>query len=240
MSHGTRNDGRTPDQLRPLSFERGYLEFAEGSCLVSFGKTKVICTASVDDRVPPFLNGSGQGWVTAEYAMLPKSTLQRTSRDRNRSGRSQEISRLIGRSLRSVIDMKQLGERTIYIDCDVIQADGGTRTASISGAAIALYDALNFMKNASLLPSIPMNGMIAAVSVGLVEGEVLLDLDYSEDSVADVDFNVVKTEAGQFVEIQGSAEQGTFDSPVLTQFLDIAGKGIEEIVVEQKKVLGIS
>lgn len=240
MSNGTRNDGRTPDQLRPLSFERGYLEFAEGSCLVSFGKTKVICTASVDDRVPPFLTGSGQGWVTAEYAMLPKSTLQRTSRDRNRSGRSQEISRLIGRSLRSVIDMKQLGERTIYIDCDVIQADGGTRTASISGASIALYDALNFMKNANLIASIPMNGMIAAVSVGLVEGEVLLDLDYSEDSTADVDFNVVKTEAGQFVEIQGSAEQGTFDSPVLTQFLDLAGKGIEEIVVEQKKVLGIS
>jgi ribonuclease PH len=239
MSNGTRNDGRTLNQLRPLHFQRGFLEYAEGSCLVSFGKTKVICTASVEDKVPPFLHGSGQGWVTAEYAMLPKSTLQRTSRDRNRSGRAQEISRLIGRSLRSVIDMKKLGERTIYIDCDVIQADGGTRTASISGAAVALYDALNFMKNANLVESIPMTGMIAAVSVGLVEGEVMLDLDYSEDSNADVDFNVVKTEAGQFVEIQGSAEHGTFDTPVLTQFLELAGKGIEEIILEQKRVLDI-
>lgn len=237
MTNGTRNDRRTAAQLRPLSFQRKYLEFAEGSCLVSFGKTKVICTASIDDKVPPFLVGAGQGWITAEYAMLPKSTLRRTTRDSNRGGRSQEISRLIGRSLRSVVDLNQLGERTIYIDCDVIQADGGTRTASISGAAIALHDALKFMQNANLIKSFPMNGLIAAVSVGLVEGEVMLDLDYSEDSAADVDFNVVKTEAGQFVEIQGSAEHGTFDTSALTQFLEMAGKGIEEIVAEQKKTL---
>ncbi len=237
MTNGTRNDGRNPNQLRPVTLERNYLEFAEGSCLVSFGKTKVICTASIDEKVPPFLIGSEQGWVTAEYAMLPKSTIQRTSRDRNRSGRSQEISRLIGRSLRSVVDLTKLGERTIYIDCDVIQADGGTRTAAISGSAVALYDVFSFMRQINLIKENPMKGLIAAVSVGMVEGEVLLDLDYSEDSEADVDVNVVMTESGQFVEIQGSAEKGTFDADALNQFLKFAENGIGEIVQLQKDVL---
>lgn len=239
MTNGTRNDGRNPDQLRPVTLERNYLEFAEGSCLVSFGKTKVICTASIEEKVPPFLVGAEQGWITAEYAMLPKSTVQRTSRDRNRSGRSQEISRLIGRSLRSVVDLTKLGERTIYIDCDVIQADGGTRTAAISGSAVALYDAFSFMRQVNLIQEIPLNGLIAAVSVGMVEGEVLLDLDYSEDSEADVDFNVVMTESGQFVEIQGSAEKGTFDNKSLNLFLELAENGISEIVQLQKNVLAI-
>ena len=237
MSNGTRNDGRNPDELRPVEFQRNYMEFAEGSCLVSFGKTKVICTASIDDKVPPFLVGSNQGWITAEYAMLPKSTLQRTSRDRNRSGRSQEISRLIGRSLRSVVDLNLLGERTIYIDCDVLQADGGTRTAAISGGAVALQDAVAFLMNANLIDQNPMKELIAAVSIGLVEDEVLLDLDYSEDSNADVDLNLVKTAGGEFVEIQGSAEKGTFGSDTLHQFLDIAGTGIQNIIDMQKNVL---
>lgn len=239
QSNSNRSDGRLLNEMREIRFERGYLEFAEGSCLVSFGRSRIICSASIDDRVPSFLTGSGQGWITAEYSMLPKSTKQRTSRERARGGRSQEIQRLIGRSLRSVTDLAKLGERTIYIDCDVIQADGGTRTASISGAAVALYDALRFMRQHQLVDEIPMRELVAAVSVGLVDGTVLLDLDYSEDSSADVDFNVVKTESGLFVEIQGSAEHKTFDRKQLNQLLEIADDGIKQVARAQRAVLGL-
>ena len=231
--------GRMADQLRELSFERNFLEYAEGSCLVSFGKTRVLCTASIDDRVPPFIHGSGQGWLTAEYAMLPKSTRDRIPRDRNRGGRSQEIQRLIGRSLRCVMDLKKLGERTLYIDCDVLQADGGTRTASISGAAVALHDALTFLKANNLIKEWPLKEMIAAVSVGIVDGDPLLDLDYREDSGADVDLNVVKTASGKFVELQGTAEQEPFDSNQLQSLLQLADDGIQTILDHQKQVLGL-
>ncbi len=235
-----RTSGRKTNELREIHIQRKYLDFAEGSCLVSFGRTKVLCAASVDDRVPPFLVGSGQGWVTAEYNLLPKSTIQRVPRDRIRSGRTQEIQRLIGRSLRSVTNMSKLGERTIYIDCDVIQADGGTRTTSISGAAVALYDALHFLLKNELIKSWPLSGLISAVSVGMVDGEIFLDLDYNEDSNADVDFTVVKTETGQFVEIQGTAEHSTFNMNELQTMLHVADEGIEQILQIQKQVLGIS
>lgn len=234
-----RTKGRMHNQLRELTFERNFLEYAEGSCLVSFGKTRVLCTASIDDRVPPFIHGSGQGWLTAEYAMLPKSTRDRIPRERNRSGRSQEIQRLIGRSLRCVIDLDKLGERTLYIDCDVLQADGGTRTASISGAAVALHDALSFLKTHELIKQWPLKEMVAAVSVGLVDGEPLLDLDYREDSSADVDFNVVKTASGKFVEVQGTAEQEPFDAIQLQSLLQLADEGINTILAAQRKILDI-
>lgn len=233
----SRLEGRLLDEMREIRFERGYLDFAEGSCLVSFGRTRVICSASIDDRVPPFLSGSGQGWITAEYCMLPKSTKQRIPRERARSGRSQEIQRLIGRSLRSIIDLSKLGERTIYIDCDVVQADGGTRTASISGSMVALYDSLRFMQKHQLINEIPIRELVAAVSVGLVNGNICLDLDYSEDSIADVDFNVVETESGQFVEIQGSAEHKTFDRNQLNQLLEVADKGIKRVLQAQRDIL---
>ena len=235
----TRDDGRGFHEMREVAFHRHYLEFAEGSCLACFGRTRVLCAASLDDRVPPFLIGSGQGWITAEYAMLPKSSLQRISRDRSRNGRAMEIQRLIGRALRSVVDLSLLGERTIYIDCDVIQADGGTRTAAISGAIIALYDALDFMKKNGLLFRWPLKGLVSAVSVGLVEGVVCLDLNYNEDSMADVDFNVVKTDNGRFVEIQGSAEHDTFSAEELKILLDVADKGIGEIYRIQTQTLNV-
>ncbi|MDX9755127.1 MAG: ribonuclease PH [bacterium] len=235
----TRGDGRLYNQLRNLSMERNFLAFAEGSCLVSFGRTKVICTASIEDKVPSFLAGSKQGWITAEYGMLPKSTKERMNRDRGFNGRNQEIQRLIGRSLRCVTNLDKLGERTIYIDCDVIQADGGTRTASISGAMVALHDALSFLKTNNLISEWPIKEMAAAVSVGIVDGRVCLDLDYSEDSVADVDFNVVQTESGQYVELQGTAEHHTFSNPQLLDLLTVAGEGIQQIVGFQKSVLGI-
>ncbi len=234
-----RPSGRRLNEMREISFQRNYLDFAEGSCLACFGKTKVICAASIDDRVPPFLQNSGQGWVTAEYAMMPKSTKQRTRRDRGKNGRVHEIQRLIGRSLRSVTDLTKLGERTIYIDCDVVQADGGTRTVSISGAAVALHDALTFMKENELITEWPMKELIAAVSVGMAEGIICLDLDYSEDSIADVDFNVIKTESGKFVELQGTAEQETFDRDQLNRLLEMADAGIQNIIREQKAVLGV-
>lgn len=235
----TRGDSRLYNQLRDIRFERNYLDFAEGSCLVSYGRTRVLCTASIDDKVPSFLNGSGQGWITAEYAMLPKSTKERTPREKSRSGRSQEIQRLIGRSLRCIVDLTILGEKTIYIDCDVIQADGGTRTASITGAVVALYDALNFLKTNRLMQTWPMKELAAAVSVGIVDGKAYLDLDYSEDSIADVDFNVIKTESGQYVEIQGTAEHNSFSAMQLQDLLSVADEGIQKIVEMQKKVLGI-
>ncbi|HOJ59393.1 MAG TPA: ribonuclease PH [bacterium] len=232
-----RAEGRLDNQMRPIAFQRSYLDFAEGSCLVSFGRTKVICAASIDDQVPPFLIGSGQGWITAEYSMLPKSTRQRTPRDRAKSGRSHEIQRLIGRSLRGITDLTRLGERTIYIDCDVVQADGGTRSAAISGAALALHDALYFMKKNQIIQEWPLRELAAAVSVGLVEGRVCLDLDFSEDSMADVDFNVVKTESGKFIEIQGTAEHNTFDMDQLKQFLETAEEGIQRILQAQREAL---
>lgn len=237
LPNPTRSEGRSLNEMRDITFERGYLDFAEGSCLVSFGRTRVICSASIDDRVPPFLMGTGQGWVTAEYSMLPKSTRQRTPREKIRAGRSQEIQRLIGRSLRSVTALPLLGERTIYLDCDVIQADGGTRTASISGCAVALYDALQFMLKNRLIAEFPLRELVAAVSVGLVNNTICLDLDYSEDSIADVDLNVVKTESGRFVEIQGSAEHNTFDQEQLNHLLKVADEGIARIISAQRAIL---
>lgn len=234
-----RSNDRSLNQLRDISFERHYLDFAEGSCLVCFGRTKVLCSASVGDSVPPFLLGAGQGWLTAEYAMLPKSSHDRIARDRNRGGRAQEIQRLIGRSLRSIVNLEGIGERTIHIDCDVIQADGGTRTAAITGAAIALHDACSFMQSNGLVSAWPMKSLLAAVSIGLVDGQVCLDLDYREDSVADVDMNVVKTEAGQYVEIQGTAEQQDFSRDQLNHMLDIADQGMDELFRLQRKALGI-
>ena len=208
-----RVDGRTNDQPREIRITPSYLAFPEGSALIEVGETRVICTASVEDRVPPFLRGQGRGWVTAEYGMLPRSTLTRRAREREAGrvdGRTQEIQRLIGRSLRAVVEMKGLGERTVTIDCDVLQADGGTRTAAITGAYIALYQALAYMVKTGAIPSVPLNSAVAATSVGLVDGEAILDLCYDEDFRADVDFNVVMTGDGDFIEVQGTAEGNPF------------------------------
>jgi ribonuclease PH len=233
-----RRDGRQPDQLRPVSITRDYLRHPEGSVLVEFGDTKVICTASVEDRVPPFLKGKGQGWVTAEYGMLPRSTDTRTSRERTGpSGRSQEIQRLVGRSLRAVVEMAKLGERTIWVDCDVIQADGGTRTAAITGSLIAVADALGTLVKPGV-PSGPLlRDCVAAISVGIVGGQPLLDLNYGEDSTAEVDMNVVMTGAGAFVEVQGTAEQTPFPKERLDQMLALAAAGIARLVGLQRRAL---
>jgi ribonuclease PH len=226
-----RSDGRGAGELRPVKITRAYTR-APGSVLIEVGETKVLCTASIEERVPPFLKGSGKGWVTAEYSMLPASTQARSSREASRGkqgGRTMEIQRLIGRSLRAIIDTSKLGERTIWVDCDVIQADGGTRTASITGACVALRDALNVLLKKGQLRENPLKDMVAAVSVGLVEGEVLLDLAYNEDSQAEVDMNVVMTGSGKFVEIQGTAEGTPFDGDCLNSFLALAAKGIVEL-----------
>jgi ribonuclease PH len=230
-----RTDGRSNDELRPVEFVRGYLKHPEGSVLVSTGETKVICTASVEEGVPGWLNGSGRGWVTAEYGMLPRSTNERMGRYKI-SGRTQEIQRLIGRSLRAAVDMKNLGENTIKIDCDVIQADGGTRTASITGAFVALCDALDFMKDMDMIQEQSLLGNVAAVSVGLIKNEILLDLNYFEDSNADVDMNIVML-GEEFVEIQGTAEGATFKRGVMESMLDIASKGISKLIEYQNKSL---
>lgn len=230
-----RTDGRSNDELRPVEFVRGYLKHPEGSVLVSTGETKVICTASVEEGVPGWLNGSGRGWVTAEYGMLPRSTNERMGRYKV-SGRTQEIQRLIGRSLRAAVDMKKLGENTIKIDCDVIQADGGTRTASITGAYIALCDALDFMVDMDMVPERPLLGNIAAVSVGLIKNEILLDLNYIEDSSADVDMNIVML-GDEFVEVQGTAEGATFKRGILDEMLDIASKGIGMLINHQNDAM---
>ena len=215
-----RHDGREPDQLRRVVLTRDYLRHPEGSVLVEFGDTKVICTASVEEKVPAFLKGQGKGWVTAEYGMLPRSTNTRMGRERSGpSGRSQEIQRLVGRSLRSVVDMAKLGERTVWMDCDVIQADGGTRTAAITGSWVALADALDRLVQAGTLPGSPLRENVAAISVGIVGGRPLLDLDYAEDSTAEVDMNVVMTGTGAFVEVQGTAEQTPFSKDRLTELL---------------------
>lgn len=233
-----RHDGRRTDELRPVRIERGFTEYAEGSVLVSFGRTRVLCTASVEESVPPFLKGTGQGWVTAEYGMLPRATHTRTPREAakgKQGGRTLEIQRLIGRSLRAVVDLASLGERQIVFDCDVLQADGGTRTAAITGAWVALADACDALVARGVLSASPVRDQVAAVSVGLVGGEVLLDLDYAEDSTCDTDMNVVMTGAGGFVELQGTAEHGAFDRSALEAMLALAEKGIGELLAVQRE-----
>ena len=233
-----RQDGRRPDQLRPISITRDYLRNPEGSALVEFGDTKVICTASIEDKVPPFLKGKGQGWVTAEYGMLPRSTDTRTPRERTGpSGRSQEIQRLVGRSLRAVVEMSKLGERSIWVDCDVIQADGGTRTAAITGAFIAVADAIGTLVKSGGSASPVIRDCVAAVSVGIVGGHPLLDLNYAEDSTAEVDMNVVMTGAGAFVEVQGTAEHTPFAKDRLDDLLALAAAGIDRLIGLQRRAL---
>ena len=235
-----RHDGRAADALRPLTITRHYTRHAEGSVLVEFGHTKVLCTASVEERVPPFLKGKGKGWVTAEYGMLPRSTHTRTDREAakgKQSGRTQEIQRLIGRSLRAVTDLAALGERQVTLDCDVLQADGGTRCASITGACVALHDALAGLVAAGKLNAHPMRDFVAAVSVGIVGGTPVLDLNYEEDSDCDTDMNVVTTGAGGMVELQGTAEGAPFTRAELDALLALAQKGIAEIIAAQKSAL---
>lgn len=233
-----RLDGRRPTELRPLKMTPGYIKYPEGSVLIEVGETRVLCTASVEEKVPPFLRGANKGWVTAEYAMLPRATGVRTMRERGKiSGRSSEIQRLIGRALRSVVDLKALGERTVWIDCDVIQADGGTRTAAISGSFVALHLALSKLVVAKSLPEIPINDYLAATSVGIVGDELFLDLAYEEDSRAEVDMNVVMTGKGEIVEVQGTAEGAPFSRTTMDAMMDLAAKGVNEIVDYQKRIL---
>jgi ribonuclease PH len=235
-----RPSDRRPDELRAVRFERGYQRHAEGSVLVEFGMTRVLCAASVEDRVPPFLKGQGQGWVTAEYGMLPRSTHTRNAREAARGrqgGRTLEIQRLIGRSLRAVLDLRALGERTVTIDCDVLQADGGTRTAAITGAYVALVEAMRRLRKAGTLRSDPLHGQVAAVSVGLYRGIPVLDLDYAEDVEAETDMNVVMNDAGAFVEIQGTAEGHAFRRSELDQLLDLAAAGVTDLLRLQREAL---
>ncbi len=237
-----RSYGRRFDEMRPITFERGFTRYAEGSVLTTFGDTKIICTASIEESVPSFLRGTGRGWLTAEYGMLPRATHTRSDREAARgrqTGRTQEIQRLIGRSLRAAFDLNAFGERTLKLDCDVIQADGGTRTASICGAMIAAYDALNEMVDDGIIESVPLRHFVGAVSVGMMQGVSLLDLDYQEDSMCDTDMNVVMTEEGKFVELQGTAEGDVFDRPALDNMLKIAEKGIADLIRLQKAILGI-
>jgi len=237
-----RNDGRAPTQMRPIQITPNFIQSAEGSVLIEIGRTRVICTASVEEVVPPFLRNSGKGWVTSEYSMIPRATSTRTARESStgkRSGRTLEIQRLIGRSLRTAIDMDRIGERTIWLDCDVIEADGGTRTASITGSFIALRLAVDGLIRSGKLTQNPMRGFVAAVSVGIVGGVPLLDLNYSEDSTADVDFNLVMTDKGEFVEIQGTAERNPFDDAALAQLLTLGRSGILELIGHQRRVLAL-
>jgi ribonuclease PH len=235
-----RSDQRKPDQVRPVRIETGYLITAEGSALIEMGNTRVLCAATIEETVPQWLRGAGKGWVTAEYSMLPRATAERTAREASRgrpSGRSQEIQRLIGRSLRAVLDLAALGERTIILDCDVIQDDGGTRAAAITGAYVALAEALDQLRKFGVLKSWPVRDQVAAISVGLVGGETMLDLTYDEDSRADVDMNVVMTGAGRFVEIQATAEQTPFDDTQLARLLELARGGILSLIGIQKRFL---
>jgi ribonuclease PH len=237
----TRSDGRTASQLRPVTFERNWSEHAEGSALVSFGSTKVLCTASFTPGVPRWLKDSGTGWVTAEYAMLPRATTTRNQRESVKGklgGRTQEISRLIGRSLRAVVDMQALGENSILIDCDVLQADGGTRTAAITGSYVALVDAISWARGEGHVAGDPLTDSVAAVSVGIIDGEPRLDLHYDDDVRAETDMNVVMTGAGSFVEVQGTAEGDPFDRALLDQLLDLAAAGIADLTTMQKVALG--
>ncbi len=237
-----RSNGRAANALRPVTITRHFTRHAEGSVLVSFGDTRVLCTASVEEKVPGFLKGRGQGWLTAEYGMLPRSTHSRMDREAakgKQSGRTQEIQRLIGRSLRSVFDMSAMGERTIQFDCDVLQADGGTRTAAITGAFVAAHDAIGLLLKQGLLTVSPIRDFVAAVSVGVVDGVPLLDLDYQEDSGCDTDMNVVMTGSGGFVEIQGTAEGAPFSRAEMNALLDLAGAGIGQLMSAQKAALGL-
>ena len=236
-----RLNDRAPHELRPTIITPDFLQHAEGSVLIEVGRTKVVCSASVEERVPPFLRGTGKGWVTAEYGMLPRATSTRTSREAATGkvgGRTMEIQRLIGRSMRSVVRLAELGERTVWLDCDVIQADGGTRTASITGAFVALVMALDRVRQQSLIRSVPVNDYVAATSVGIVGGMPLLDLAYEEDSKADVDMNIVKTGDGRFIEIQGTAEAEPFGTEALTGLLALADRGIADLIAKQRAIVG--
>jgi ribonuclease PH len=229
-----------PNQLRPIQMTPNFISSAEGSVLIEVGRTRVICTASVEEVVPPFMRNSGKGWITSEYSMIPRATSTRTQREAStgkRSGRTHEIQRLIGRSLRTAIDLSRLGERTIWMDCDVIEADGGTRTASITGAFVALSLAVNGLVKSGKLESSPMRSHVAAVSVGIVGGVPLLDLNYGEDSTADVDFNIVMTDAGEFIELQGTAERNPFGDSALIDLIGLGRKGIQELIGHQRKLL---
>ena len=237
-----RSDGRKAEQMREVKITRNYMRQAEGSALIEVGDTRVICTASVENKVPNFLKDSGQGWITAEYSMLPRSTNVRSSRESSRGkvgGRTHEIQRLIGRALRSVVDLTVLKDMSVWIDCDVIQADGGTRTASITGSFVALYDAMNFLKNQNKIEKIPINNFLAAISVGVLKNEAILDLNYVEDSSAEVDMNIVATDSDKFVEIQGTAEENPFSNDHLESMLKLAKKGTKELIAAQKRSLGI-
>jgi len=243
MTFTTRPSNRAVDQLRDIKLTRQYTMHAEGSVLIECGDTKVICTASIEEKVPGFLKGKGQGWMTAEYGMLPRSTHTRMDREAARgkqSGRTQEIQRLIGRSLRAAFDLEAFGERTLHLDCDVIQADGGTRTASITGAMVAAYDAFNALVGRGMIASVPVKQFVAAVSVGVYKGMPVLDLDYIEDSSCDTDMNVVMTDLGHFVEVQGTAEGAAFSRAGMNRLLDLADKGIRELVTLQKQALGLA
>jgi ribonuclease PH len=238
-----RPSGRATDEMRAIRFTRNYTKHAEGSVLIEFGDTKVICNASVEDKVPPFLKGAGSGWITAEYGMLPRSTGTRSQREAahgKQSGRTQEIQRLIGRSLRAAADLKALGEHTITIDCDVLQADGGTRTAAITGGYVALADAVSHMLAGKMIDKNPIFGMIASVSVGIYAGIPVLDLDYAEDSQAETDMNIVMNDAGAFIEIQGTAEGHAFRSEELQTMLELAKKGIDKLIRSQKEILKLA
>ncbi|MES2128794.1 MAG: ribonuclease PH [Pseudomonadota bacterium] len=242
MNFENRPSGRAVDQLRKIVITRQYTKHAEGSVLIECGDTKVICTASIEEKVPGFLKGKGQGWMTAEYGMLPRSTHTRMDREAARgkqSGRTQEIQRLIGRSLRAAFDLDAFGERTLNLDCDVIQADGGTRTASITGAMVAAYDAFSKLVERGLLPAVPLKHFVAAISVGVYKGMPVLDLDYVEDSGCDTDMNVVMTDAGHFIEVQGTAEGAAFDRAGMNRLLDLAQGGIADLVRLQKSSLGL-
>ena len=242
MTYPPRPSGRAPDQLRPIVITRNYTRHAEGSVLIEFGDTKVICTASIEDKVPAFLKGKGQGWLTAEYGMLPRSTHKRMDREAARgkqSGRTQEIQRLIGRSLRAAFNLHAFGERTLHLDCDVIQADGGTRTAAITGAMVAAHDAFSTLLSSCAITALPVRHFVAAVSVGMVNGMPVLDLDYPEDSDCDTDMNVVMNEQGHFIEVQGTAEGAAFDRAGMNRLLDLAQGGIADLVTMQKQALGL-
>ena len=244
MNHGMsllRQDGRREDQIRPVKISRDFIKYAEGSVLIEMGETKVICTASVEEKVPPFLKDKGRGWVTAEYAMLPRATQDRTQREAvkgRQGGRTLEIQRLVGRSLRAVTDMAEMGERTVWIDCDVIQADGGTRTASITGAFIALSDAFSVLKRKNLIKTRPLTDYLAAISIGKVGGQIMVDLAYEEDALAEVDLNLVMTGRGQYVEVQGTAERAPFEKKDLDEFVALGWKAIQDLVALQKELVG--
>ena len=242
MTYPPRPSGRAPDQLRPIVITRNYTRHAEGSVLIEFGDTKVICTASIEDKVPAFLKGKGQGWLTAEYGMLPRSTHKRMDREAARgkqSGRTQEIQRLIGRSLRAAFNLHAFGERTLHLDCDVIQADGGTRTAAITGAMVAAHDSFSTLLSSCAITALPVRHFVAAVSVGMVNGVPVLDLDYPEDANCDTDMNVVMNDQGHFIEVQGTAEGAAFDRAAMDRLLDLAQAGIADLIHLQKQALRV-